>query len=429
MAKHLDGPPGNSDVRKHVEQLLHGTRSFQQLDGATRQALSDALSQITEYLNNSSAGLPVSHPLATQLAPLDLQRRLAPQDGRPIPNQPALSPDRPTAGGPPSSGSPTSIGGRVGEATRATLGAIDFPSFVGSLIQGTFQAIVDASIQQMEAYAELLKNVARTVDQFMTDNVSDATARDYLADQHEDFLVRDTSSGQPRLRVNEARKADAEMPSFFKDLGFESPEEIDDQAVEEKIVPAARRSLAEQRQQTLATMVLMGINRVVVDDGELLAKLMFHIDASETTNLRFDQSKTTSGNMSGRAGRNPFTANAIMVNTTSLNAQSDLNVRADLTGQVKVRFRSETFPLERFADSAAIQLINQNAKVAQPLPVAGNVAPAPAATSPAGADVTVAPPSSPPRVATAKLPAPATQSLGADYDPWSPTTVGENGLE
>jgi hypothetical protein len=156
------------------------------------------------------------------------------------------------------------------------------------------------------------------------------------------------------------------MPSFFKDLGFESPEEIDDRALEEVIVPATRRTLAERRQQTLATMVLMGINRVVVDDGEIMAKLRFHIDASETTNLRFDQQKTTVGNIA-RGGQSPFTANGIMVNTTSLNAQSDINIRTDLTGQVKVKFRSETFPLERFADSAAIQLINQNARVPQPV--------------------------------------------------------------
>ena len=44
-----------------------------------------------------------------------------------------------------------------------------------------------------------------------------------------------------------------------------------------------------------------------------------------------------------------------MVNTVNLNAQSDLNVRADLTGEVKVKFRSEAFPLERFADSEPIK--------------------------------------------------------------------------
>ena len=190
------------------------------------------------------------------------------------------------------------------------------------------------------------------------------------------------------------------------------------------IVPATRRSLAEQRQQTLATMVLMGINRVVVDDGEILAKLMFHIDASETTALKFDQTKTTVGNMAQTGGRSSFTAQGLMVNTTSLNAQSDLNVRADLTGQVSVKFRSETFPLERFADSAAIQLINQNAKVPPPPPAPRRTrrrrrtrgAPAAGAT-PATTPAASAPAATP---APQHAPAVAAQGLAIGADPWAP---------
>jgi hypothetical protein len=46
-----------------------------------------------------------------------------------------------------------------------TLEEIELRSFVTALVRGTFGAIVNASVQQMEAYAELLKNVATTVDQ------------------------------------------------------------------------------------------------------------------------------------------------------------------------------------------------------------------------------------------------------------------------
>jgi hypothetical protein len=47
--------------------------------------------------------------------------------------------------------------------------AVDFPAFVADLIRGTFDAIVDASIQHMEAYGELLKEVSETVDEFLQD--------------------------------------------------------------------------------------------------------------------------------------------------------------------------------------------------------------------------------------------------------------------
>jgi hypothetical protein len=149
---------------------------------------------------------------------------------------------------------------------------------------------------------------------------------------------------------------------------------------------------------------------------------MFHIDASESMTMRFDQTKTTAATMSGRAGTNPFTAQALMVNTASINAQNDINVRADLTGQVKVLFRSEAFPLERFADSAAIQLINSNARVPPPPAVPGaNAGPAPsgapAAVGPAGErpPATSTAPAAP-TVAPATVP--AAQGLTAS-DPWS----------
>lgn len=44
---------------------------------------------------------------------------------------------------------------------------VDFPAFVADLIEGTFDAIVDASIQQMKAYGALLQEVAEAVDQFL----------------------------------------------------------------------------------------------------------------------------------------------------------------------------------------------------------------------------------------------------------------------
>ncbi len=398
------------DVAGAVERAVYASPSFGQLDDRTRAEIGQSLAAVTRYLRADplaqAQGAPVAHQLAPDLSSL---RRTG------QPPSPAAAPAEPLA--PSSSGAPSSSPvGRVGEVTRSTLDAIDFPNFVSGLIQGTFQAIVDSSIQQMQAYAEMLKQVAGTVDQFMSENVSDGQARDYLADRYGDVLTRSSASGAPRLSVNPQAQG-GELPSFFSDLGFAAPEDLSDDTVEDVVVPAARRSLAEQRQQTLATMVMMGINRVVVSDGEITAKLVFHVDASETTEVRFDQTKTTVGSMAKTAGTSPFSAQAILVNTTNVNAQSDINVRTDLTGQVTVRFRSETFPLERFADSYAIQLINANAKVPPPQPAA----PAPAA--PTVVPGSVVPPAAPapaaPPAAVAAPPPAAGQSL-TQVDPWSP---------
>ncbi|MEA2588130.1 MAG: hypothetical protein QOH66_1057 [Actinomycetota bacterium] len=416
MAEQLGHSWAEDRMAGEVERLLQASPSYAALDNATQRALADSLAVVAR-----AAGSGRSTPAASSLAGIaDLRQQMAQPGtaGGASPGQGATGQVQPGGAAPPGaapgSGGQAGPTSRVGDVARATLNAIDFPAFVAGLIQGTFQAIVDASIQQMEAYAELLKNVAMSLDKFMDDNVSEQSAKDHLADQYEDVFARDTSDGEAKLVVKKNGSAPSALPSFLSDLGFESANDIDDEAVDKVVVPAARRSMAQTRQQTLATMVLMGINRIVVDDGEIDAKLQFHVDASETTKIKFDQKKTTNGTISGRAGRNPFSANAIMVNTVNLNAQSDLNVRADLTGEVKVKFRSETFPLERFADSAAIQLINQNAKVPQAAapaaPAAPGAAPVPGAPPPATSAAPAAPaPAAPPRP-------PAAQSLA--LDPW-----------
>ena len=47
------------------------------------------------------------------------------------------------------------------------LGEVGFPAFVAELVKGVLDAIVEASVQQTEAYAELLKQVSETVDEFL----------------------------------------------------------------------------------------------------------------------------------------------------------------------------------------------------------------------------------------------------------------------
>lgn len=57
---------------------------------------------------------------------------------------------------------------------------VNFPDFVSDLIKGVFQSVVNSSIQQMEAYAELVRDVAKTVDQFTENNVTESAGRDFL---------------------------------------------------------------------------------------------------------------------------------------------------------------------------------------------------------------------------------------------------------
>jgi len=255
----------------------------------------------------------------------------------------------------------------VARITEQTLNAIAFPTFVADLIKGTFQAIVNGSIQQMEAYGSLLSNVAKTVDQFMADNITDNQARDWLAQRYPAHFQIEFSDNAAHVK---ARETDQPKPNFKTDLGLQEDVDISDETAEETLVPAARRKLAEGRHQMLSTMVLMGINRIVVTSGRVRAQMGFRISARDTgqvhTASEFDEKNETrlsyGGGLAGWLGgpSGEMTNTLTYVSSTKKDSSDELDVNANLTGEVDLHFKSDYFPMERFANPALMAMIQGN---------------------------------------------------------------------
>ncbi len=137
------------------------------------------------------------------------------------------------------------------------LNDVNFPDFVAGLIQGTFHAIVEASIQQMEAYADLVKDVSKTVDRFAAETISDDVSQTWLATTYADYFERDPKSGGLTVRAGIQRREAIRRLSW---LPLSYPLKVlDVSSIEKELVPAARRRIAMDRQQLLATMVMMGL--------------------------------------------------------------------------------------------------------------------------------------------------------------------------
>ena len=79
------------------------------------------------------------------------------------------------------------IGAGVTQAARMVK-EIDFPQFVASLIEGTFHAIVKSSIEQMQAYAEMVKSVSTSLNDFKDRNTTDNQAMDHLVSRYPQLL-------------------------------------------------------------------------------------------------------------------------------------------------------------------------------------------------------------------------------------------------
>lgn len=108
---------------RRPESLLHSSPAYRALDEAARRKLATDTVAVTTFLS-------------------------------PQPSPPRAGKSR-----------ASSVPGMRRPLTRPEL----LPEFVSALVTGTFEAVVDASVEQMEAYAALMADVAGSVEQFLTD--------------------------------------------------------------------------------------------------------------------------------------------------------------------------------------------------------------------------------------------------------------------
>src|SRR5262245_23912700 len=127
----------------------------------------------------------------------------------------------------------------IGRRAGALSDELDFPEFVASLVHGTFDAIVDSSIRQMESFADLVAAVAKPVEEFAQDNVTINQARDWLVEQYPKDLILARSEEGPRVVPRPNLGEDGEeprTPEWLRDFGLDG-QELTSEFVEEELVP------------------------------------------------------------------------------------------------------------------------------------------------------------------------------------------------
>src|SRR5262249_26486286 len=267
--------------------------------------------------------------------------------------------------------------------TQRILNAVSFPRFVTDLLNGVFKAILDTNMQQMDAFVDLLKNVSASLDGFTDANVGADRARRWLADRYPTSFVvegddEDTPPGQPRdpsepppertLRLAPGGQMPSEA-ALRTDLGLGPEDSVPTGDPERQLVPLARRQLARQRQGMLATMVMLGMQRIVIDTGRITAAMRFHIDthsaASEDRGSTLDErnSVTASGSYGwGIWGVSAsMTNNLAYVSTQREQSTEEMNTDLDLNSSVEVVFKSDYLPLNRMTTPGRAEAIRGNA--------------------------------------------------------------------
>lgn len=283
------------------------------------------------------------------------------------------------------------VGGAAKEGTDQfvrLVNEVDFPSFVGGLIQNVFVVIVQTSIEQMRAYAELVANVAKSAEEYMNENIGVGQARDYLVDRFPDLLDVDVDEdGNSRLRQKDSDN-EGGLTEIQQTMGMtgEPIEDLSEEEQELRLVNAARLMMAKSRQQLLASMVMLGINRIVVTDGSITAKVKFDMRSTDQAKREYKASasdrqsqrnKNTSafggsflGFGGGSVNVNERSHVATVKTSVDEGSESKLDLSAKLQGEVRVNFKSDYLPLEKMATPEMIGAIQGNAAPTPPRPAA-----------------------------------------------------------
>lgn len=283
----------------------------------------------------------------------------------------------------------------LGRRAGALMDEIAFPTFVASLVHGTYDAIVDSSIRQVEGFAELVAAVSKPLEQFASENVTSGQVRAWLVEQYPRDVTLVEDRGSYTMAPLRGPDDEGDAPDWLSEFGAEG-EALSAELLEERVLPAARQKVAQTRLATLSTMVLLGMQRVIVKDGTISAGLKFRAAAADRAAVQYATSNDpqTGGSQWGARGNETAITT---VSTVAVNAQSDTELRADVTGNVRINFASETLPLDRFVDEAQRTLLERHSR--RTVPPASVVVAAPTPTPTPAAAPPPAPPVVPPPVA------------------------------
>ena len=356
-------------IRVAVRDVLERTPNYGALSPPQRQALAQAMVKVSTL----AAELIAEEGQAEG----EIERRAEPRPSAPLARAQDAQPDFGESAN------------RIAGITKNVLNAVSFPRFVTDLINGVFKAMIDANAQQMQQYLQLLNAVSASAEGFERTQFGLVQVRQWVADHFPESIEYDTPDAdempQPGQTMDPDELADlqeemaniklrlrpgASMPGQEEvraTLGV-PPEESIDASNPEQLVPFARRYLARQRQQQLATMVMLGMQRIVIDSGKINASMRFHIDtrsaASQDKGSEFGvKNRIKAG---GSFGVGPWGASAEVENTISYvstertQRTEEINTDLELNSSVELNFHTDYLPLNQMAAQAQADRIRNS---------------------------------------------------------------------
>lgn len=266
----------------------------------------------------------------------------------------------------------------AGDTIRQIKDAIDFPTYVTGLITGVFRAIWQSNVQQMEAISELLKAVSASTAEFSRTEVSDSEAAAWALKALPFLRATEggedgKSGGRVKLEIESSQNLFDHIDEIKNVLGATDKEtgQLDDNNLTQVLLPLAKRKIGRGRQQNLATLVMMGLNRLVVDKGQLHASMDMRVDtrsaADSTARSRLDSrtsASATAGGIFGAWGAAAQVGTTVGIVKDDENATSEqIASQAGLRSSVDLTFHTEPVQLDHMASLELRKQIIENTHV------------------------------------------------------------------
>jgi hypothetical protein len=228
--------------------------------------------------------------------------------------------------------------------------AVDFPKFVADLLKAVFDANLKVMKTQTDSYIKLMKEATKSSADFIK-KVKD-----------DDTFAKLAESRGGQYNVITEKQADGSSK-----LALTNPEgekhDLEDAEVKKHILEA-KINMAKEHRAALREMLLMGVTRLVVEKGEIDASVEFTIKASRASTAHHDDQNINTVNVHAEADggilgaifggpsmSTDITNTNIQVNTSDKKATDDMT--ASLKGHVNIKFKTDYFKLDNFANMYA----------------------------------------------------------------------------
>lgn len=241
---------------------------------------------------------------------------------------------------------------QVGDLAGDFIESVDFPGFVRDLLKGVFDANLEVTLQQMEAYTKLMKAATASISKFVREIDNTATFG-YLVENSDEFSLELPPPDDPGQG--------AALTDKDGNVVARANEDIGDNQLKAKIMDA-KIAMAQEQRASLRETILMGVTRLVVEKGTVKAAVVFDIKAKERiqkADRAASKNVTTSGGSFGGGVSIPFlgrlgggtskSTKEAEISISSAKSTSSTDLAAKITGSVEIIFKSDYFKLDNFA--------------------------------------------------------------------------------